>query len=226
MQNVYLDDKFGGEVSKNPADLPNKIPKDPSAIPMPTPDQNGGGSDYNYSFSDLNFMDYDEALRQARGILDPQFNRAKENTLGNLAQEQIGRGFYGQAPGDAITQQAVADLSAQYLGTLSQSAQGIMQNDFSKQMQMAQYELGKNEFMFNKDYKEDYLDFQQDQLEWNQDFQQDQFAWEKESFERGLQHDKDMQEYQYEMEQERQEQQNKSSGWQLLGNFLMILPFL
>jgi hypothetical protein len=121
---------------------------------------NNNNNDYN----NIEMMDYDTAMRQAREMLDPQFQRAKEETLGNLATEQVSKGFYGQAPGDAITQGAVADLTGQYQGQLAGQAQNIRQQDFARNLQQSQNALRQKQFSWQKNYQQQQLDLQEQQL--------------------------------------------------------------
>lgn len=85
----------------------------------------------------------DKYLEQAKNILQPEYERQKEQVLGNLSHQQVNRGFYGQAPGDAIRQQTAADLSSQYQSNLAQQAQQIRQNAFNRQMQKKRFNWQK-----------------------------------------------------------------------------------
>jgi len=118
-------------------------------------------SEFEY---DINEMDYETALRQARNILQPQFEKAREETLGNLSHEQVSRGFYGQAPADYVQQSAMADLTNQYMGTLASQAQNIQQSDFARKLQQAQFEANLEQ----QEWEREQVEYQQEEQE-NQD---------------------------------------------------------
>ena len=53
---------------------------------------------------------YESALREAEAILGPQYQRAREQTMSEVDRNIVSRGFYGQAPGDAIRARTLTDL--------------------------------------------------------------------------------------------------------------------
>jgi hypothetical protein len=71
-------------------------------------------------------LDYEQAMLQAQGQINPLYNIATKDLLNKLARDQISRGFYGQMPGDAITQEAVATLEAQKNAQIAELANSLV----------------------------------------------------------------------------------------------------
>ena len=88
---------------------------------------------------------YESALREAEAILGPQYQRAREQTMSEVDRNIVSRGFYGQAPGDAIRASTLTDLDMAYQAALGNYATNIMDR-------RAQMELQK--YMFDKEMQE------------------------------------------------------------------------
>lgn len=88
---------------------------------------------------------YESALREAEAILGPQYQRAREQTMSEVDRNIVSRGFYGQAPGDAIRASTLTDLDMAYQAALGNYATNIMDR-------RAQMELQK--YMFEKEMEE------------------------------------------------------------------------
>lgn len=88
---------------------------------------------------------YESALMEAEAILGPQYQRAREQTMSEVDRNMVSRGFYGQAPGDAIRASTLTDLDMAYQAALGNYATNIMDR-------RAQMELQK--YMFDKEIKE------------------------------------------------------------------------
>ncbi len=82
-------------------------------------------------------IDHQQAMKQARAALDPQFQRTLDDTLAGLDRQAMGRGFYGQMPADALRRSTAADLAMQHQGQLAQYAHGM----HDRQLQQAQMAL-------------------------------------------------------------------------------------
>jgi len=77
-------------------------------------------------------MPYNEALSQAKDVLTPQYNRARERTLGDVDNNLINRGFYGQAPGDTMKAGVMTDMESDFQGQLAQYATNLQNQDFTQ----------------------------------------------------------------------------------------------
>lgn len=88
---------------------------------------------------------YESALEEAEAILGPQYQRAREQTMSEVDRNMVSRGFYGQAPGDAIRASTLTDLDMAYQAALGNYATNIM--DRRAQMEMQKY-------MFDKEMEE------------------------------------------------------------------------
>lgn len=88
---------------------------------------------------------YESALMEAEAILGPQYQRAREQTMSEVDRNMVSRGFYGQAPGDAIRASTLTDLDMAYQAALGNYATNIMDR-------RAQMELQK--YMFDKEMQE------------------------------------------------------------------------
>lgn len=88
---------------------------------------------------------YESALMEAEAILGPQYQRAREQTMSEVDRNMVSRGFYGQAPGDAIRASTLTDLDMAYQAALGNYATNIM--DRRAQMDLQKY-------MFDKEMEE------------------------------------------------------------------------
>ena len=114
----------------------------------PTGDQNQNNN-YNY-------QQYDQRARQQ---LQPEF----EQQLANLASEQAGRGFYGQAAGDAVTQSTRVQQVGQQAGLANQ----LMQQDRQYGLQRDQFGLQQDQFSEQQRQFDMSRALQEQQLEMN-----------------------------------------------------------
>lgn len=107
----------------------------------------GTTSSSNSIWGDLGNIagNYESALREAEAILGPQYQRAREQTMSEVDRNIVSRGFYGQAPGDAIRASTLTDLDMAYQAALGNYATNIMDR-------RAQMELQK--YMFDKEMQE------------------------------------------------------------------------
>lgn len=86
-------------------------------------------------------MDYDTALGQARDILTPQYERSRDNTMNKINNNLVSRGFYGQAPGDALRANAMVDMENNFQGQLANYATNMQDNRFNQDMQNYQMQM-------------------------------------------------------------------------------------
>ena len=95
---------------------------------------------------------YESALMEAEAILGPQYQRAREQTMREVDRNMVSRGFYGQAPGDAIRASTLTDLDTAYQAALGNYATNIMDRRAQMELQKEQMELQK--YMFDKEMEE------------------------------------------------------------------------
>lgn len=86
-------------------------------------------------------MSYEQALGQARNILTPQYEKGRERVLGDVNRNLIGRGFYGQAPGDALRAGTMADMEADFQGQLASAATNLQDRRYAQDYQLYQTQL-------------------------------------------------------------------------------------
>lgn len=98
-----------------------------------------------YDF-DIEQMDYQTAVNQAREYMQPEYENQLEETMGDLQTEQLSRGFYGQAPGDYIQSSVATDMSSEYQANLAREAQNIINQDFGRQMAESQFEFSQYQY--------------------------------------------------------------------------------
>src|SRR5690606_10906552 len=78
---------------------------------------------------------YESALMEAEAILGPQYQRAREQTMSEVDRNMVSRGFYGQAPGDAIRASTLTDLDMAYQAALGNYATNIMDRRAQMELQ-------------------------------------------------------------------------------------------
>src|SRR5690606_4435189 len=78
---------------------------------------------------------YESALMEAEAILGPQYQRAREQTMSEVDRNMVSRGFYGQAPGDAIRARTLTDLDMAYQAALGNYATNIMDRRAQMELQ-------------------------------------------------------------------------------------------
>ena len=93
-------------------------------------------------------LSYKDALSQAEDVLKPQYEESKENTLNQLDNNMINTGFYGQAPGDAIKADTMADMETDFQSQLSQYATELQDRQFKKNYQEYQLQNQQQEQTF------------------------------------------------------------------------------
>lgn len=86
-------------------------------------------------------MSYDQALKQAEDALQPQYEKSKEKTMSNVNNNLINRGFYGQAPGDALRANTMADMEADYRGQVANYANNLQNERYTQDYQTYQTNL-------------------------------------------------------------------------------------
>ncbi len=157
---------------------------------------------------------YESALKEAEAILGPQYQRAREQTMSEVDRNMVSRGFYGQAPGDAIRASTLTDLDTAYQAALGNYATNIMdrraQMDLQKYMfdtdvmdRRAQMDLQK--YMFEKEMEE---------------YKKAQMDLQKYMFDKGLEEQWKM--FEKEMGEQRQQSKDKKSSaiWTGIGTAL------
>src|SRR5690554_7125566 len=95
---------------------------------------------------------YESALEEAEAILGPQYQRAREQTMSEVDRNVVSRGFYGQAPGDAIRASTLTDLDMAYQAALGNYATNIM--DRRAQMELQKYMFHKEMEVQRKESKD------------------------------------------------------------------------
>lgn len=138
------------------------------------PNNNSEKGQNNIDNYNIDTMNYEKAMRQAKDMMQPQYEQQREQVLGNLSRQQAQRGFYGQATGDAIQQSTLADMSNQYMGNLAQQAQQIRQQNFNRQMQ-------QNQFDWNRQQANRQFEFQKKKFNWQKQNARRQREQEQES---------------------------------------------
>ncbi len=89
----------------------------------------------------------DEATDQAKGVLNPLYDQQLQDTLRQVDQHNLQRGFYGQLPGAALSRSTASEVErsrAGQIASLAQQMQGQSQQQALQQQQLAmQYALGQ-----------------------------------------------------------------------------------
>lgn len=80
----------------------------------------------NTGFERVSGIGYDEGLKRASAALTPKYELSAKDVLAKLAGHQINRGFYGQLPGDVVTQDAVARLEAEKNAAIADQANSLV----------------------------------------------------------------------------------------------------
>lgn len=124
--------------------------------------------DYEYEFQEPDMMSHEVAMRQARQILDPQFEQAREGVIGEYGHQQAQRGFYGQAPATAATQQALAQLETQHTGQVAQAGQQLRHQDWQRGMQEEQMRAQEAQHGWQRHMQEQQLGMQGHQFDMQQ----------------------------------------------------------
>ena len=90
-------------------------------------------------------MDFGDAYSQAESVLTPQFERHQSNVMGQIDNNLIGRGFYGQAPGDAMKAGVMTDMSRDFQSQLANYATNLQNQQFGQDYQTYQLNLRNQE---------------------------------------------------------------------------------
>src|SRR5690554_5806919 len=70
-------------------------------------------------------MPYEESLKMAEESMRPSYEKGRERVLGDVDRNLIGRGFYGQAPGDSLKASTMADMESDFQGQLARAATNL-----------------------------------------------------------------------------------------------------
>lgn len=85
-------------------------------------------------------LSWEQAMEQAQQTLNPLYDQALQDTLQRVALQNIRSGFFGQAPGSALSQDAAARLEANrlsHIGQLAQQMVGLSQEQALRQQALA-----------------------------------------------------------------------------------------
>lgn len=82
-------------------------------------------------------ISYQDAYNQAANQINPTWNTQMKSELGNLQNNQVARGVYGQLPSDYYTQSVMGNLEGQKLGQIANMATAI-QGQNTQQITQAQ----------------------------------------------------------------------------------------
>lgn len=86
-------------------------------------------------------MSYKEAYSQAQDVLTPQYQASREGVIEDIDTNLISRGFYGQAPGDAMKASTMADMENDFQSQLAQYATNLQNNQYAQDYQTYQLDL-------------------------------------------------------------------------------------
>lgn len=93
-------------------------------------------------------MSYDKALNQAEDALQQPYQENREKVLDDINRNMISSGFYGQAPGDYLKQDAMTDMENDYQTQKSRYAQNLRNTNYREGWQKYQNELQQREKKF------------------------------------------------------------------------------
>jgi hypothetical protein len=85
---------------------------------------------------------FEEATSQASAALNPMYDEQMKTTLQNVGNQMKSRGFYGQLPGDILTQNAAAKVEEARAGAVGNMANQFYQAGKDRQMQGLSLGLG------------------------------------------------------------------------------------
>lgn len=95
-------------------------------------------------------MSYEDAYSQAQDVLTPQYEKNREKTLGQVDNNLINRGFYGQAPGDSLKAGVMTDMENDFQGQLANYATNLQNQQYDQDYQT--YQLGLQEQQRDDDF--------------------------------------------------------------------------
>src|SRR5690606_11820621 len=71
-------------------------------------------------------VSYDEAVQRAQQALNPIYQQALQETLRDVQQDAMRRGFFGQLPGAALSQDAAARIESGRAAAIANLAQQMV----------------------------------------------------------------------------------------------------
>jgi len=86
-------------------------------------------------------MSYEEALRQAEDSLRNPYEENRERVISDINRNMVAKGFYGQAPGDYLKQEAMTDMENDYQTQKSRYAQNLRNTNYAEQYKQYTNEL-------------------------------------------------------------------------------------
>lgn len=86
-------------------------------------------------------MSYDEALKQAEDALRQPYQDNREQVINDINRNMVSKGFYGQAPGDYLKQDAMTDMENDYQTQKSRYAQNLRNSNYAEAYQQYTHEL-------------------------------------------------------------------------------------
>lgn len=87
-------------------------------------------------------MSREEAMTQAQAMLNPLYDEMLNETLRNLHQQQIARGFFGQLPGAALERSTAADIRSRQAQQTAQLAEQMRGQEHARAMDIARQQFG------------------------------------------------------------------------------------
>jgi len=81
-------------------------------------------------------LSYEDAQSRAAAQLDPRYRNLMDNTLRAVGNDLTRRGFFGQAPGAAITADAAARVGAEQVAAIAQMAQQMVEQSEASAREM------------------------------------------------------------------------------------------
>ncbi len=85
-------------------------------------------------------MPYGEAKHQAREQMRYGYERQLEGTMATMGRQARSRGFYGQAPADAMMMSTAGDMAMQYESNVSNYAGQLQQQHWDREMERTMME--------------------------------------------------------------------------------------
>lgn len=86
-------------------------------------------------------MSYEQALKEAEDALKQPYLDNKNQVIDDINRNMVSKGFYGQAPGDYLKQDAMTDMENDYQTQKSRYATNLRNTDYAEQYQQYQHEL-------------------------------------------------------------------------------------
>lgn len=86
-------------------------------------------------------MSYEQALAQADDALRQPYLDNKNGVIDDINRNMVSKGFYGQAPGDYLKQEAMTDMENDYQTQKSRYAQNLRNSDYAEAYQQYTNEL-------------------------------------------------------------------------------------